>query len=536
MIKTITNIKPTYNRNIKMFGARGDGISDDTDAFKTAAILGGSYYVPAGTYRLTAPITVTEKDFCLFGEGQRLSVLLWDCDSGGMQITQNASGISGSTSKYYQTDIRNLSLLTTASSGASGWALSLTGSQNAVLYGRNRKTFQIENVEIAGVDSRNNGWRNGILVQDVNYPEFRNIMLNGWQNSAASSASSGYYYNMDKGINVITNGVNELNGVYINGGRIKNCARPITIYGTGEGVIISNFTISVSYEGINIDRTDDYETQTSDPMVMIHNCHVSSVYRSIYCKFSYEVFITSCLLYAFNLLNNNAGYGTETSYSGIYLDRCYLGRIAGNTIEGYRDARTDTTRGITLKDCTGTLITDNIAVNVDDPVFVTGTSTRNTIRDNERSPSYTDTNNFVTFDTGTYEYKNNVGTFIVSNTSSVTLASSGYTNVVTTPYYFLGGYKYLIKSKALITVATGTNVTSMKILKYSGAAVIDQVTPLTTTENITASGSTTQEVSFECYVTASTPGECVIALQAIMNSGTSQTIPIGSACVTIERK
>lgn len=69
---------PDYGANVRDYGARGDGFSDDTDAFKAAcsavaATGGGTVYVPAGTYKLS---TFTIPDgVSLAGEGMEKSWL-----------------------------------------------------------------------------------------------------------------------------------------------------------------------------------------------------------------------------------------------------------------------------------------------------------------------------------------------------------------------------------------------------------------------------------------------------------------------------
>lgn len=42
--------------NVKDFGARGDGIHDDTSAFKAAAEKGAIVFVPKGNYRVSSPV------------------------------------------------------------------------------------------------------------------------------------------------------------------------------------------------------------------------------------------------------------------------------------------------------------------------------------------------------------------------------------------------------------------------------------------------------------------------------------------------
>ena len=53
--------------NVKDFGAIGDGVTDDSDAFQAWADQGGRLYIPRGTYRLTRQINFN-KFVTVFGE------------------------------------------------------------------------------------------------------------------------------------------------------------------------------------------------------------------------------------------------------------------------------------------------------------------------------------------------------------------------------------------------------------------------------------------------------------------------------------
>lgn len=46
--------------NVKDFGAKGDGVTDDTDAL-IAAYRSGNVYYPPGVYRVTRTIDVSSK-------------------------------------------------------------------------------------------------------------------------------------------------------------------------------------------------------------------------------------------------------------------------------------------------------------------------------------------------------------------------------------------------------------------------------------------------------------------------------------------
>lgn len=60
--------------NVKAFGAKGDGATDDTDAFNAAvtyvaSLGGGRIHVPAGTYVISSMITVTTNGVVFVGDG-----------------------------------------------------------------------------------------------------------------------------------------------------------------------------------------------------------------------------------------------------------------------------------------------------------------------------------------------------------------------------------------------------------------------------------------------------------------------------------
>ena len=70
---------PPVVANVRDFGARGDGVADDTDAFKRAiaATEKGALLIPAGRYKLSDRLTINKSDIVLRGEGPEKSVLLF---------------------------------------------------------------------------------------------------------------------------------------------------------------------------------------------------------------------------------------------------------------------------------------------------------------------------------------------------------------------------------------------------------------------------------------------------------------------------
>lgn len=118
--------------NIRAFGAKGDGTTDDTTAIQAAitaaGVTGGIVLVPTGTYRLTTGLAITGDRVSLIGQG-RSSVLKWDAAFSGTLIDisattgnlrynnavkdlyiwgQNASNVAISLTRTYETEIHNV--------------------------------------------------------------------------------------------------------------------------------------------------------------------------------------------------------------------------------------------------------------------------------------------------------------------------------------------------------------------------------------------------------------------------------------------
>lgn len=89
---------PTYpvSVTITKFGAKGDGKTDDTKAFRQAiAACGknGALYIPAGTYLLTDSIIVGKSGICIRGDGPGKTILFF---SKGLEDLYPLYGITNS--------------------------------------------------------------------------------------------------------------------------------------------------------------------------------------------------------------------------------------------------------------------------------------------------------------------------------------------------------------------------------------------------------------------------------------------------------
>lgn len=72
--------------SVRDFGAKGDGLSDDTLAIQRALAAHDHVYVPPGTYLISAPVTLVERQ-SLVGAGQAATILANGDDFNAIEIT-----------------------------------------------------------------------------------------------------------------------------------------------------------------------------------------------------------------------------------------------------------------------------------------------------------------------------------------------------------------------------------------------------------------------------------------------------------------
>lgn len=83
---------PSWKNAKKDFGAVGDGKADDTQALQKAlnTMQQGVLYLPAGTYRITAGLTMVSHQFMnVLGEDTAKTVIKWDGPDGGTMLFCN---------------------------------------------------------------------------------------------------------------------------------------------------------------------------------------------------------------------------------------------------------------------------------------------------------------------------------------------------------------------------------------------------------------------------------------------------------------
>ena len=95
--------------NVRSLGAKGDGTTDDTAALQAALTAGGEVFLPAGTYRVTTGLTISENTV-LRGAGRRRSIIKVD----GAVIGAAKTYASKSSANVMKIEVRGLGFQGTA--------------------------------------------------------------------------------------------------------------------------------------------------------------------------------------------------------------------------------------------------------------------------------------------------------------------------------------------------------------------------------------------------------------------------------------
>ena len=94
--------KPKVTANVKTFGARGDGKTDDTEAFNKAieATTSGAIFIPKGRYILRDILWIKKSNIVLRGEGADKTILHFPVEMEDVRPNTSATTSGRPTSRY----------------------------------------------------------------------------------------------------------------------------------------------------------------------------------------------------------------------------------------------------------------------------------------------------------------------------------------------------------------------------------------------------------------------------------------------------
>jgi hypothetical protein len=209
--------------NVKVFGAKGDGTTDDSAAFAAAFAAvqlkgGATLLVPAGTYRLTTRLE-TSVATSIVGEGRGISVLSWSAAPGGIKFNGGETG--GRVKRTFS--MRGITLTTSVPNA--GNALELTST---VGLGNIGKTLDLIDCDFYQ-SSDGAYWNCGVWLDDIRDTHISNCDFRGQEQESMGTA----------GIGIRIGGSRSPTGHFINACLFTGLEQAVLVEGTVEGVLIS---------------------------------------------------------------------------------------------------------------------------------------------------------------------------------------------------------------------------------------------------------------------------------------------------------
>lgn len=247
--------------SVKDFGAVGDGTADDTAAIQ-AAFTAGVGRFPAGSYKISADLTITDQSIVLSGEGQEETKILVSHAGRGIVYT--------STDRDRHLKIQGLAVVATNAAATIGVDITfpLTTSIDQI---------QVLVDDVAVTKTGSGKFLTGcIRCNNVTNPTFSRVLVEG------------DYTSTDYGIGF----EGQCLDASITTTRIYLAQIGVQMGGTCEGLTISETAIVTVKHGI------DAQSSAYEPWLGLTNVHINAVERCVKTVNRGEVLISNCLFYA----------------------------------------------------------------------------------------------------------------------------------------------------------------------------------------------------------------------------------------------
>ena len=302
---------PTSLLNIRSLGAVGDGLADDSAVIQTALDRvnadGGCVYIPAGTYRLANPVTVTVvalRGLCITGDGPT-SVLLPAAEaSSGLDIT-GTIGLS-----YELVYLANFKIKSAPSSNI------LAGIHMTGIAG-----FGITNVQIDGSQGVMqygfllSGTQQGYIKGGLNYRAVAGIKLESYSGIGS-------------------------NGVEISGVSFDDIDKAVEVARVDDGFFHANHVTSSRYgvyiastgSGAYVIESNHFELHSAGSIYQ--ESGISFVRNNMFYNKTTELDIAGgTSVVSQNLINGNVLFGSGISRS-VFRDNICFGRVIDHSRNG----------------------------------------------------------------------------------------------------------------------------------------------------------------------------------------------------------
>ncbi len=350
--------------NVKDYGAKGDGTTDDAGAFQAAlaaAAAGGDVFVPAGTYNIGAALSQAVTGGVTFeGAGSGATIL---------NFSAATDGVAFSLSPAANVHVRGMTIARTVAGAAyanTGLSIVTPADQGAA---PRLGLITIEDVVLRGNASRSTAWATGVNLNNTNTVRVNTVMVL-MPNASGAGTGVGIAHAGQSATSYAADTV--FSNVTVQGGGIG-----LSIGDWVQGVyVVNSQLIAVDY-GIRWPGVAGH----SDIALLVANTHINASSRGIYVSLGGGLQVVNTLVLhwttasvtsdwaAFEIIGHNSAMLSNnnisgwTSFSGtehaVLMNACNFCTVIGNTISGVKNDAI-----VLISNTFNTTITCNNAVNM----------------------------------------------------------------------------------------------------------------------------------------------------------------------------
>jgi len=294
----------------QMFGAVGDGVTDDRAAIVAAIAWTsrlGLELAIQGQLRVSATITVSSGlPVALRGSGLQAAEIIFNQGAGLIY-----DGGTPVEHDYATIALRDLGLRVTGGiSVQAPLTVSATGGKGSTAIG-----LVMDNVDISG-QTLADGFETAIYLVNARNVALTNVRILGDKSNGENVLSV-------HGVRMVSDLASEATELNMTNCEVYFVQTALELEGTFEGAYISNCTFAAVRTGINSFRDDG-----GDPFIGVYGCHFAALDYGVRARNRFQSFITGCLFYAM-------GNGLSTCVDLVSEVGPTLNwQIVGNTFKG----------------------------------------------------------------------------------------------------------------------------------------------------------------------------------------------------------
>jgi hypothetical protein len=318
--------------NVKTYGAKGDGSTDDTAAIQAAfdaiPTAGATVYFPPGTYNVTAQLTLTDKPIHLFGDGMFISNIKWlsSATSDGILLTQ--------TDDDYTVTVEGLTLLSEKAAVGTALKIDMSGQVNGGgILDRTQPRVVIRDLAIEGATSEStDAFSVGLHCIDVIHLVIDSFHFTGKKGGSAGTVDSSEAILLVTTTNAVEVFISNVWAFWASVGL------SISEY---EGVVLQNYNFVVVTKGVL------FSSSGFKPQISVLNGHVNAfdtcidITKATESRITGNLFflqasapangvgvkLTDCKYYevSANVFSNGSGVNFDTIVLAGTTNNCHIG-------------------------------------------------------------------------------------------------------------------------------------------------------------------------------------------------------------------